>query len=407
MSIRRVPYWLDRMPVSRRPSYARLRGQADADVVVVGAGLTGCACAWTFAAAGVKTVVLEAATVGGGATARGHGLIREDFDVLFQATASLHGLRAARALWLSLRRAALEFPAALRRLGVRCDLAPQDLLTCAPVEATGAVRLRREYESRRAAGLDHRWLTPAAFMREAALESGGAIRTHGASIDPYRTCLGLAHATVRRGAAVHEKSPVRRVRAGRKDVEVTTDAGSVRAKAVVIATAAPLQDLRALRRHLKPRHGYSVVTQPLSSAIRRDVGRRTAAIRDASATPHLLRWLSGDRILFSGAEQAEVPPRLREKTLIQRTGQLMYELSVLYPAISGVQPDWGWDFPHYETVDGLPFVGLHRNFPRHLFALGGTGHGAAVAWLASRLLLRQYQASAVKGDELFGFARVL
>jgi glycine/D-amino acid oxidase-like deaminating enzyme len=59
------------------------------------------------------------------------------------------------------------------------------------------------------------------------------------------------------------------------------------------------------------------------------------------------------------------------------------------------------------TVDGLPYVGSHRNFPRHLFALGHGRHGAAVAWLAARVLLRQFQDSPDKGDELFGFARIL
>ena len=85
----------------------------------------------------------------------------------------------------------------------------------------------------------------------------------------------------------------------------------------------------------------------------------------------------------------------------------MYELSVLYPAISGLQPEWAWSETHYETVDRLPFVGLHRNFPRHLFAMGASRHGVALAWMAARILLRQYQDQALKGDELFGFSRIL
>jgi glycine/D-amino acid oxidase-like deaminating enzyme len=306
-----------------------------------------------------------------------------------------------------MRRASLDLPAALRRLQVKCDLAPQDLLAFAPAAAAGTRQLRGEYESRRAAGLDHSWLTPAAFARETALESGGAIRTRGTSLDPYRACQGLATAAVRRGAALHEQSAVLRVRAGRKQAEVSTETGTVRAAAVVIATAAPLPDLRALRRHLKARHGYAVVTESLPSVVRGQVGRRAAALRDTYTPPHLLRWLPDDRIWFSGAEQPEVPARSREKALTQRTGQLMYELSLLYPAISGLQPAWAWDFLDYETVDRLPFVGLHRNFPRHLFALGAGRHGPALAWLAARVILRHYQGEPAKADELFGFARVL
>jgi glycine/D-amino acid oxidase-like deaminating enzyme len=407
MPIRNVPYWLDRFPKSRRPSYPRFHGNLETTVAIVGGGLTGCACAWSFAAAGVKVVLLEAEAIGGGAATRGAGLVREDFDASFQETATLHGLRSARTLWQTMRRASLDFSAAIRRLRIRCDLEAADLLIFARRDADAARRLQREYQNRRTAGLDHSWVKPALLAREAGIEGGGAIRTRGAALDPYRACVGLAAAAAGRGAALYGKSPVRRIRVGRKQVEITTGAGTVRADTVVIATAAPLTDLRALRRHLKARHAYAVVTGSLPAAVRRDVGRRAAAMRDSDDPPHLLRWLREDRVMFSGADQLEVAPRATEKALVQRTGQLMYELSTLYPAVSGIQPDWAWDFTRYETVDRLPFVGLHRNFPRHLFAMGAGRHGAGFAWLAARILLRQHQGEAASGDELFGFTRVL
>jgi gamma-glutamylputrescine oxidase len=270
--IRRVPLWLDRFPKSRRHSYPRFHGQLETDVVVVGGGLTGGACAWSFAAAGVKTVLLEADRLGTGATAGSLGLIREDFDASFQDTATAHGLRAARLLWQGLRRASLDFAAAIRRLEIRCDLAPQDLLRVARRDADSIKRLKREYASRREAGFDHSWLTPAALARETSLEGGGAIRTRGFVIDPYRACVGFAAAAVDRGATLFERSPVRRIRATRKYVDIITGSGTIRAQAVVIATNAALPDLRALRRHLHTQHAYAVVTESLPAAVRRELG---------------------------------------------------------------------------------------------------------------------------------------
>jgi glycine/D-amino acid oxidase-like deaminating enzyme len=206
---------------------------------------------------------------------------------------------------------------------------------------------------------------------------------------------------------VFERTSVRRVRAGRKAVEIKTDGGSITADAVIIATGGLPDDVRALRRHFAPTQSYAVVTEPLPAAVRREVGTRASALRDSAAPPHVLRWVKEDRVLFSGADQAPVAPRLLEKTVVQRGNQLMYELTTLYPAISGLQPKWGWGFLHYGSPDGLPVVGPHRNFPRHLFALGHGRHGAGMAWLAARLLLRAYQGEPAKGDELFGFARVL
>ena len=408
MPIRHVPLWIDRVPKGRRPSYDRFKGAADTTVAIVGGGLTGAACAFSFAAAGLGVILLEADRVGAAATGGSPGLVREGFEASFTATASRHGLRPARQMWSMMRRASLDFQAALRRLSAKCDLGPADLVELAGKDADASRRWRREYQGRRDAGLEHGWLSEGAVARAAALDCGGGIRTHGAQLDPYRACLALVAGAVARGAVVHEQSPVRRIRAGRKAVEITLERGTVTAGTVVVATAAPiLPDLRALRRHLEARHTYAVVTEPLPSDVRRAVGARAATLQDAASPSHVLRWLKDDRALFAGATQAEVPDRLRERTLVQRTGQLMYELSVLYPPISGLQPEWAWDLAHYETVDRLPFVGPHRNFPRHLFATGRLGDGAGFAWLAARILLRQLQGEPAKGDDLFAFSRVL
>ena len=405
--MRPVPYFLDTFPRSRRPDYPRHRGDLRVAVAIVGGGLTGSACASAFSAAGVKVVLLEADRIGAGATAGSAGLLRQDLDASFQASAQSHGLKTTRHVWQGFRRASLDFGAALRRLGIRADLASQDLLFFTRDGADAARRLQRENTARRDAGLESSWLTPRALSQEAGITANGAIRTKGDAVDPYRACLGLAAAAAAKGAAIHERTPVRRVRAGRKAVEIKTDGGVITADAVIIATGGLPDDLRALRRHFAPTQSYAVVTESLPAAVRRDVGKRAAALRDSASPPHVLRWLKDDRVLFSGADQRPVAPRLRDKTLVQRANQLMYELTTLYPSISGLQPEWGWDFLHYGSPDGLPVVGPHRNFPRHLFALGHGRHGAGMAWLAARILLREFQGDPAKGDELFGFVRVL
>lgn len=407
MKLRFAPFWYDRFPPRRRPSYPRHRTPLDTRVVIIGGGLAGCACAWAFTAAGIPVVVLEADRVGSGATAGTPGLVREDLEAGFADLSSALGLRAARAMWQAHRRAALELPAALRRLGIRCDLAQQDLLTVAAADQLATRQLRREYDARRQAGLEHRWIASPGVRRDAALEAGGAIKTHASVLDPYRACLGLAAAAVKRGARVFEHSGVTRIRTARKNVDVHTAAAVVRAEALVIATGAPLEDLHAIRRHLRPREGYAVVSQTLPAAVRRQLGARTSAIRELGAPPHLVRWLDGDRVMIQGADQDPVPARTRQAVLVQRTGQLMYELSLIYPPISGARPEVSWAFPFEDTVDGLPYIGVHRNFPHHLFALGLARHGAGAAWLAARLLVRRFLGEPAKGDEDFGFGRIL
>jgi glycine/D-amino acid oxidase-like deaminating enzyme len=405
--MRPVPYFLDTFPRSRRPDYVRHRGELSVPVAIIGGGLTGCACAAAFSAAGVKVILLEADRIGAGATAGSAGLLRHDLDASFQASAAEHGLKTARHVWQGFRRASLDFAAAVRRLGIRADLAPQDLIYFSRDGAEPARRLQREFNERRESGLDCSWLTARSVSQEAGIIANGGIRTKGEAFDPYRACIGLAAAAASKGARIHERTAVRRVRAGRKAVEIKTDGGVITAESVVIAMGGLPDDLRALRRHFAPTQSYAVVTDPLPAKVRREVGKRASALRDTASPPHVLRWLTDARVLFAGADQPAVAPRLRDKTLVQRANQLMYELTTLYPAISGVQPAWGWDFLHYGSPDGLPVVGPHRNFPRHLFALGHGRHGAGMAWLAARVLLREYLGEPAKGDELFGFVRVL
>lgn len=405
--MRPVPFFLDTFPRTRRPAYARHRGDIRTGVAIVGGGLTGCACAATFATAGIRVVLLEAGRIGAGATAGSAGLLRQDLDASFHASASAHGVRTARHVWQGFRRASLDFAAALRRMGIRADLAPQDLLFFTRDGSESARQLQREFKPRHDANLEASWLTGRALALEAGITANGGIRTKGEALDPYRACIGLAAAASAKRAQIHEGTTVRRVRAGRKSVEIKTDGGVITADAVIMATGGLLDDVRALRRHFAPTQSYAVVTESLPAAVRREVGKRRAALRDSASPPHVLRWLKDDRVLFSGADQPPVVPRLRDKTVVQRANQLMYELTTLYPAISGLQPQWGWDVLHYGSPDGLPVVGPHRNFPRHLFALGYGRHGAGTAGLAARILLREFQGQPAKGDELFGFVRVL
>jgi hypothetical protein len=109
-------------------------------------------------------------------------------------------------------------------------------------------------------------------------------------------------------------------------------------------------------------------------------------------------------MLIAGADQPRTSIRIRDKVVVQRTGQLMYELSRMYPAISGVMPAYGWDQPLGGTADGIMFAGPHRNYPRHLFAWA-TRHDPSQAFLASRILLRNYLGRPDREDAYFAFTR--
>jgi glycine/D-amino acid oxidase-like deaminating enzyme len=266
--------------------------------------------------------------------------------------------------------------------------------------------LRREFAAREEAGLDARWRTQKQVRQAIALDAAGAIRLReGYAVDPYRACAGLATAAAKRGAGLFERSHVKKVRFGRKGVEIALEGAAVRASTVIVTTGIATDEFAALRRHFKRRETYLVLTEPMPAAMRRQVGSRATTFRDARSPRHRIRFARDGRILVAGADQEETPARKRDAVLIQRTGQLMYELLMMYPAISGLVPEFGWDLSYGETADGLMYVGPHRNYPHHLFALGGDADSITDAFLAARILARAAAGRPDKGDEVFGWTR--
>jgi glycine/D-amino acid oxidase-like deaminating enzyme len=377
------------------------------EVAILGGGLTGCSTAYVFAAAGVRVALVEANRIGQGGSATCPGLLRLEPAVPFDALKDRHGLRVARHLWQSFRRAGLDMAATIRRLRIRCELVPDAALRVGLSNGDERM-LRHEMASMRAAGVEGSWLTPARLRQETGLTGIGAIRSAGdAFVDPYRAALGLAAEAAKRRAHVFERTPVTRIRTGRRGVEFLTDGGVIRADTVVIASHRPLPAFHPLRRHFESRDAFCVLTAPVPSFVRREFGRSRAIVIDHDEPPHIFRRTSDERVLFLGADRPSVPARTREKAMVQRTGQLMYELSKLYPAIAGIRPEYGWFVPVSVAPDEFVCIGPHRNYPRHLFAFGSGHNGVASAHLAARVLLRHYLGTPDKGDELFGFARLL
>lgn len=396
--------WIDRFPASRVPDYPRLRGAHTFDVVIIGAGLTGSATAYACASAGLKTLLLEAERVGRGTTGRSTGLLLPEPGPAFRDVEQAHGLRAARTAFENWRRAALDGAALLRRLHVKCGLEPVIPLVVA--DRDDEKMLRREFDARSKAGVDGTWLPRKLLGKLTAPEAPGAIRMPDAfTLDPYRACLGVAAAAAARGVVICEKSRVNKVKFTRKYVDVIAEGATIRAATAIVTTGTATLEFRQLRRHFKRRESYLVLTEPMPAPMRKSIGARDTTYRDTRAPHRRVRWTNEDRILVAGATQDEVAERKRPAALVQRTGQLMYELLTMFPVISGLMPEYGWEIITGETADGLMYVGPHRNYPHHLFALGSGDDSVTGAFLAARILARAARGGPEKEDAIWGFTR--
>src|SRR5205807_9369243 len=172
-----------------------------------------------------KVALLEADRIGHGSSGRAAGWIADDPGIPFFDLERALGGPAARHAWTAWRRAALDFTALIRRLGIKCDLERRPTVTLG-LSAEQIARFRREQKVRRRAGLDAPFVNPRVLAADVGIAGAGGIRTKdSATLDPYRATLGLAAAAAARGARLFEQSPAAKVTFSRRSAEVRTAGG--------------------------------------------------------------------------------------------------------------------------------------------------------------------------------------
>jgi glycine/D-amino acid oxidase-like deaminating enzyme len=402
------PFWLDRRPARSR-KYPQHRGQLDVDVVIVGGGVTGAICAYLFADAGIRVALLESKTIGSGSTVVSTALLMQEPDRDFRDLARRFSPRKAGRIWRSLRSATRELAGTIRRLKLDADLCD-----CGSVYFTlnpqGAVTLRKELRARKAGRLPGKWLPADRLFETTGMKAAAGIVTAGnAQVDPLRACRGFVSAAVRRGARVFERSRVRSVTTSKEGVEVETSKGTVTAKYVIVATGYATSEFRGLVGRFRLKDTYVLVTRRLPARLRPRLIQARLMAWDTQRPYHYLRW-SEDGRLFVGGEDTSHRTAKGSRGRISRAGRrLIAYMGEIYPELSAERPEYTWEGLFAETPDGLPYIGAHSRFPKHLFALGYGGNGMTASYMAAKVLLDIYRGRRSKAArqraELFAFQR--
>jgi glycine/D-amino acid oxidase-like deaminating enzyme len=400
-----LPIWLARDRAVARERFPSLKRDLEADVAVIGGGVTGAAVAWRFTKAGLRVALVEGRRIGRGSTAASTALLMQEPDEDFTDLARRYGRARARRIWDLSRQATHEFTATLSHLDIDCDLQPRDSVYYATT-AGNARHLRAEHRMRVRAGLRAAWLEGAALRRTLGFDAAGAIRTRGnAQFDPYRACIGLMRAAVGAGAQIFERSPVTAITPSKRDVVVRCARGTVRASRAIIATGYATPYFKPLDARFRMLTTYVVATRRLTPAERRKIGLNNVMLWDVERPYHYARWTPDHRLIFGGADRPLVPERLRREALHDGTRAVHAELLRLYPTLEKVPLEYAWEGLFATTPDGLPYIGPHRRYGRQLFALGYGGNGMTFGFLASRMLLDWYRGARSKDHDLFAFSR--
>jgi glycine/D-amino acid oxidase-like deaminating enzyme len=109
--------------------------------------------------------------------------------------------------------------------------------------------------------------------------------------------------------------------------------------------------------------------------------------------------------LLGGGDRLVRPGHRRRQQLAAASGELRAYFETRFPALAAVETAYAWEGLFAMTPDSLPYIGPHRRYPRHWFALGYGGNGMTFGVLAARLLLERWQGEASLDHTLFEFGR--
>jgi sarcosine oxidase len=356
------------------------------DIAIVGGGFTGLAAALHAAELGSATCLLEAETVGFGASGRNGGQVNPGLKLDEAALAARFGERGK-----GLYRLGQEGPEFLAdlisRKAMRCHFERNGLFRLAHNRnALGTIRTAAA--ALRKAGIPAEDLDAAEVRARVGTDRypGGLFDPRGASVHPLDLSHELARAAAQAGAAIYTQSPATSLQRSGVRWRITTPSGAVLARKVLIATGAYTDGLVPnLARSLLPVNSFQVATEPLGA--RGDTilpGRQT--VYDSRRLVLYFRKSPDGRLVLGGRASFSSSRTTSEK--VADYSILQNVLHQIFPDISGVPITYAWTGLVDITLDYLPH---YHALPDDLHVISGfNGRGVALshrvgAWLGRKL----------------------
>jgi glycine/D-amino acid oxidase-like deaminating enzyme len=390
-----VSFWLETSgdDLTPRPP---LDGSSDADIAILGAGMTGLWTAYYLKKRdpSLRIVVIEREVAGFGASGRNGAWCAPDLNITMSRLAKLHGEDAARRTQQATYDAVDEVGRACAEEGLDVGFHKGGEIIIAR-GAYGVPSLESSLEEYRRFGFGDRYRLLDATELAQRIHVAGAVRAlasdDAAVVHPGRLVRGLARLVERLGVRIVEGTPVTDFRP--KDASgraaLVTPRGEVRAPVIVLAGEAYLSELPRLHRQLVPLWSLIVLTERVTDSQWAEIGweNREVVASTRLSIDYLSRTEDG-RILFGGRGapyRYGSPIRAEYDRHAATHERLKAFVGEWFPSLAGIRFTHEWGGPlgmprdWHPTMAFDPATGIATS-------RGYIGHGVSTTNLAGRTL---------------------
>ncbi len=361
------------------PPRPTLQGELTCDVCIIGAGYSGLSTALHLTENGYKVIVLEAESVGFGASGRNGGQIINGYSRDYDTILSCYGTDTANALLNMSFEGGDIIRARIEKYKIACDHRVGSFFAAFNKKQMDELERRKEvWEKSGNKSLEMYGAEKMPQVVDTTLYIGGLLDRRGGHIHPLNLALGEAVAIESLGGKIFENSRAVRIEKVSKP-KVYTDKGSVTANYIVVCGNAYLGDtVPELTERIMSVSSQIVTTEVLGKELTKKMLPSGFCVEDCNFLLDYYRITADHRLLFgggvvySGTDPADIINRLQP------------HIAKTFPYLKDKKIDFAWSGNFALTLTRMPHIG--RLSDTVYFIQGDSGHGVTTCHLLGKII---------------------